>query len=133
MTPLAIGIYNYFKAAPANTFYTAMGGRMYFGEAPQGATFPYCVMSIISSEHDWTFDDEMESVLVQFSIFTNESSAVNIGLHWSKLKSLYDDASLTVSGYTQVSLLRGQSILLRETENNIWQYAVEYECLLEVS
>lgn len=133
MTPLITGIYSKFTAAPANTFYTAMGGRLYHAEAPQGATFPYTVVFAVSSEHEWTFTDTMEEVLIQFSIFTNESSATNAGAHWAKLIALYDDASLTIAGYSRVSMIRGQSRLLRDTENNIWQYTIEYECFLEKS
>jgi len=131
MTPLLTGIYSLFTDTPANALHTALDGRLYHAEAPQDATFPYCVMSIVSHEHDWQFDEEMENVLVQFSIFTNESSASTIGTLWSNLCTLFDDADLTVTGYRLISMIREQSILLRDTENNIWHYAVDYECILE--
>lgn len=133
MTPLLTGIYTLFAAEPHNTFYTAIGGRMYHAEANQGATFPYCVVSTISHEHDWNFTDTFENVLVQFSIFTNESSASNIGAHWGKLIALFDDASITVSGYSQVNLYREQSRLLRDPGNNVWHYATDYEVVIQAN
>ena len=129
MTPLIAGIFSLFSTT--NDFKTAISSRMYFEEAPQNVDFPYCVVSIISSEHNWTFSDTFEDVLVQFSIFTQDSSAVNIGTYWGYLISLFDSASLTVSGYSSIFMHRGQSRLMRETEDNIWQYVVEYDCEVE--
>lgn len=131
MTPVITGIYTLFSTT--NDFNTAISGRLYHAEAPQNATFPYCVVSVISSEHDWTFSDTFEDVLIQFSIFTNESSAANIGTYWSKLIALFDSASLTVSGYSSIFMHRGQSRILREVDDNIWQYIVEYDCKVEKS
>ena len=133
MTPLLTGIYTLFSALPHNTFYNAIGGRLYHANAPQEATFPYCVVESVSHEYDWNFTDTFESVLIQFSIFTEERSASNIGVHWNKLATLFDDAAVSVSGYNEISMIRQQSRLLRDIENNIWQYVVEYECFLEKS
>lgn len=105
---------------------------MYHGEAPQGATFPYVVQTAVSHEQDWTFSDSLEEALVQFSIYTNEEGATDLGTIWGYLTDLYDDASPSVSGYTSVSMIRGQSIPLRVPSDNVWQYAVEYDCILVV-
>ena len=131
MTPIITGIYSKFTAEPANSLYTALGGRLYHAEAPQNATFPYAVVFIVSHEHDWVFDDEFEEALVQFSIFTNERSAVTAGTLWGYLKSLYDDATITVSGYTQISMIRGQSRLIRDETGNIWHYSVDYDVMVQ--
>jgi len=131
MTPLMTGLYSKFTADTDGNLYTALSGRLYHGEAPQGVTFPYAVMYAIDQQHDWSFSDDFEDVLVQFSIFTNESSASNIGTYWSYLKSLYDDTTLTISGYSKIHMVRTSSNLLRDTENNIWQYVTDYEVMLK--
>ena len=133
MTPLITAIYSKFTSTPVNAFYTAMAGRMYHAEAPQDSTFPYAVVFSVSHEQDWNFSHSFEDVLVQFSIFTNESSASNIGTYWANLKSLYDDTALTITGYSKVHMVRTNSNLFRDTENNIWHYSVEYECILVAS
>ena len=133
MTPLITGIYSKFVALPANNLYTALSGRLYHAEAPQSATFPYATVFTVSSEHDWTFTDTFEDVLIQFNIFTNERSAANAGTFWKYLIALYDDTPISITGYSQIDMIRGQSRLVRDEENNVWQYMVEYECTLEQS
>ena len=133
MTPLMTGIYTLFTALPANDLFTAVGGRMYDGEAPQGATYPYVVQTTVSHEQDWTFADSLENALVQFSIYTNEVGATNAGTFWGYLTTLYDDASPTVSGYSMISMIRAQSILVRDQISNVWQYSVDYDCEMVVA
>jgi hypothetical protein len=133
MKPLMTGIYSHFTADPANALYTAVSGRMYHHEAPQGATFPYVITLAVFEDHDWTFEEEIEEVSVQFSIYTNERSASTAGTICGNLKSLYDDADLTVSGYSTVHMIRSNSQLLRDAANNIWQYIVEYDCFLRAN
>lgn len=133
MTPLITGIYSKFIAAPANDFYTALSGRLYHAEAPQSTTFPYAVVFTVSHEHDWTFEDTFEDVLIQFSIFTQERSAANAGIFWGYLTTLYDDAVITISGYSQIYMIRDQSRLIRDEESNVWHYSVDYDCKVEKS
>ena len=133
MTPLITGIYSKFVAAPANSLYTALSGRLYHAQAPQGATFPYGVVFTVSHEHDWTFTHTFEDVTVQFSLFTNESSASNIGTLWTYLTALYDDASITITGYSHLYMIRSSSRLIREPDKNIWHYSIDYDCLEQKS
>jgi len=113
-------------------FYTNMGGRMRLQTARQNETFPYCVYSLIGNSNDTWFGDEVHEVLtIQFSIFSNESSAVNICAYFENLKALYDECVLTVSGYTALRMERTWAYLLRDDPNNVWQYVVQYRLLLE--
>ena len=126
-------LYTKFTALPVNDLYTALSGRLYHAEAPQGATFPFCVMYIINQMGDWSFTDTFEDVAVQFSIYTNESSASNIGAYWSYLTTLFDDVNLTIAGYSDIQVHRELSQLIRDTENNIWHYATQYRFYLQKS
>jgi len=135
MKALYTAIYSKFTAEVAgahNSFYTAIGGRLYFAEAPQGATFPYCVYSMISNTPEYFFNDELyEEFLIQFSLFDQDSSAGDIGTNVGYLKSLFDDCSITVASYGHLLFEREMGRLLRDAENNIWHYAVDYNVILE--
>lgn len=133
MKALMTGLYSHFTAEPHNSLYNAVGGRLYHQEAPQCSTFPYVIMQAVYEEHDWTFTEEIESILVQFTIYSQARSAANIGNLCSYLKSLYDDADLIVVGFTPVHMIRSNAQLLRDPKNNMWQYIIEYECFLRAS
>jgi hypothetical protein len=140
MKALYTAIYTLFTATsggpPAvhNSFYTAIGGRLYFTEAPQAATFPYCVYSMISNTPEYFFNDELyEEFLIQFSLFDQDNSASDIGTNMGYLKSLFDDCSITVASYGHLLFERELSGMLRDADNNIWHYSVDYNVILEKS
>ena len=120
-----------FDATP-NDFYTAMGGRLYFYEAEQGATYPYCVYQMISDAPEYYFNDErFEDFLIQFSIFDNDQSAVGITDDYEALKTHFDDVSLSVTGYTNVVFEREGARLVRNPTDNVWQYSADYRVMCE--
>jgi len=134
MKTLFTGIYSKFTALPANALYTALSGRLYFTEAPQDSTFPYCVFSMVSDVPDYYFGGEQfETYLVEFNIFDEDNSASDIGTLYENLKTLYDDCSITVVGYSNVIFEREHTNLFRDEENNVWQYNVQYYVMLEKS
>lgn len=132
MKTLFTGIYSLFVAEPANAFYTAIGGRLYLGEAPQGATYPYCVYSMPSNVPEYYFSGErLEEFLIQFSIFDKDGSASDIGTLFENLKTLFDDCTVTVAGYTCLIFERSLARLIRHPADNVWQHTVQYEVTLE--
>jgi len=112
-----------------NPFYADINGRMYFTQASQKAIFPYCVYSLISDMYEYQFTEEFSNIKIQFSIFDNAESSVNIEKYFEDLKTLYDWCTLSVSGYTSVYMRREQSRLLRD--DRAWHRAVDYRCYLE--
>ena len=128
----------YAKFAPSGTkpsVYSDLGGRMYPHEAPQGVTFPYGVYMLIGDSPDYYFDDEqLEDLTVQFMLFDKpgNSSSVNLMTYYGHLDALYNKCSLTVVGYTHLEMVREWGYPLRDLENNIWQYVVQYGVLLEL-
>jgi len=116
----------------ANTFNTAMGGQLYLAHADQEtASFPYCLYSKPVGVSEWTYTEDQEDILIQFSIFSKNNSAAEIEDAFDKLKTLFDDAVLSVTGYTSLFMHRESDRLIRDNENNVWQHDVDYNISLE--
>lgn len=85
---------------------TAVGGRVYFDEAPQGCAFPYVVFFIVSGSPDPTFTDGIDDILIQFSIFSTSKSITEISGIYGNMKTLFDDCALTITGATHLWMER---------------------------
>lgn len=132
MVEVETAIMTLFNNAPGgthNTFYTAIGGRLYLDEAPQGAIFPYCTMHIIAGSYDWQFKETFEDTLIQFSLFDFSPSAVTVENAFTNLKDLFDWCTLSVSGYGFLYMRRGRTSLTRESK--IWHRSCDYNCVVE--
>jgi hypothetical protein len=106
---------------------------MYFHEAMQGAAFPYGIYYIIDGDTDYDFSDEHETVEVQFSLFSEKNAPDEAFTLGGYLKALFDNAALSVSGYSLISWKRkkGPGKPVRDEENATWTHIFEYEALLE--
>ena len=128
MKVLFDGIYTLFAPAGAKpTFYTNLSGKMYFTEAPQHTSYPYAVYNMIANDYDWMFVEDMEEFLIQFSIYDDNTSATNSTTYFENLKSLYDWAEPTVTGYQLVWMIREFAEVLHI--DDVWQYIVQYRIL----
>lgn len=128
MKVLFAGIYTFFSAAPATALNTALGGRFYPHEAPQGATFPYCVYRLISDVPEYAFggSKNISMFRMQFSLYSEKSSSTEVLDLYENLKTLFDGCRLTVTGYTFLSCIRELSILYRFPDTNIWEHHTDY-------
>jgi len=141
MKVLFTGIYNLFNATPHNSFYNALSGGLYLYEAPQNTDYPYAVFFLVSGEHDRYFSGpDFEEPVIQFSLFSDSESASEVTDLFTYLTALYDDCSLTVTGYTSIIFERTIYRLFREplagdqdAKGGIWHYAVEYRGILQGS
>ncbi len=109
---------------------TALSGRLYTNNPLEGTTYPYGVVRVASIEPDYTFDSKMEVVSVEFSFYSEARGVTEIGDIYDDCKTMFDDCTLTVSGYTFVKMERVGGELLRDEEEDNWQYDVEYEVWL---
>lgn len=128
------GIFDKFSAT--NDFKTAIGSRLYAYEAPQNPTYPYCVFEQISGLQDRDFLDKLEDVLVQFTLVDSADSIATIADAETKMFALFDDATLTITGYTHITMDRQSNQLLKlndEDDDNItcWNSIVTYRILAE--
>ena len=132
MKPLFEGIYTLFTADTEDDLYQAVSGRFYMGSAPQDATYPHIVYSLVSDMPDEHLSDSplIEDILLQFSLYSQKKSASEVADMFTYLKAMFDDCIVTVSGYSLIEFTRDQANLIRDEENNIWHYAVDYNVIL---
>jgi len=97
-------------------------------QAPQDAAFPYGVFQLISDVPDWTFSENTEDCLLQFNLFSDESSPAGICGLFELLKTAFDFHELEVNNYETIYMSRESAILTRI--EGIWQYNVTYRILL---
>lgn len=128
------GIFDKFSAA--NDFKTAIGSRFYLSEAPQNVAYPYCIFEQISGVQDRDFLKKLEDVLIQFTLVDSADSIATIGDAETKMYALFDDAVLTVTGYSHITMDRQSNNLIKlekETDDNItyWNVIATYRLLEE--
>lgn len=128
------GIFDKFSAT--NDFKTAIGGRLYAYESPQNPTYPYCVFEQISGLQDRDFLDKLEDVLIQFTLVDSADTIATIADAETKMFALFDDAALTITGYTHITMDRQSNQLLKlekDDDDNLsnWNSIVTYRILAE--
>ena len=130
MINLTTGIYSKFTGS---ALATAIGGRLYKAYAPQRAQFPYATYDIITDIPEYPGGKTIEQVLVQFDLYSSASGSTEVEGMLTKLRTLYDDCTLTLTGNTGIYFKRENLITMREevvTVNGtvgVWHYAQEYD------
>lgn len=119
------GIFTKFTGSALST---ALGGRMYSRFAPQGTAFPYAVVDVPTSVHGGMFVEDIEDLDVLFNLFSQSKSETEITGLLNNLITLYDDCTLTVTGYTHLFMERDITRSLSDPEYGIRQYSVIYNC-----
>jgi len=71
----------------------------------------------------------MEDILVQFNIYDENTSVVNVSNLFDKLKNLYDDAIMSYDNYNHIKMTREFSDLSKN--EGVWQYSVQYRVNME--
>ena len=106
----------------------ALDGGMHLFRHPQQHNqpdiYPYCVFFPVSSVAEYTFTEEADNNLVQFSIYDDSDGASSIMDAGDILKSVYDFATLTVTGYDHICMMREYSELFKE--DGFWHYVITY-------
>ena len=133
MNSLNAGIWNHFSATTGSGFYSDLSGRMHLNHAPQGETFPYCVYFSVSDINDLDFSEEHEDFSIQFNIFSQNNSAIEAGNLLESLKTMFDNCSLTVTGWRHLQFQRNFTIPNNDFSQvpPVHGYSVEYDVLLE--
>ena len=121
MQVLFVGIYSKYNGSTA--LKAAITG-LYLSEAIQTAVYPYGVYNLISDVPSWTFDAGMEGYVIQFNLYSDNSSSTAVNTAFTALTGLFDDSEITVSGYTHIFMKREISLLTRESD--VWNYMVQY-------
>jgi hypothetical protein len=121
-------IYNKFDADAA---LKAAVTDLYNTTAPQDTDFPYLVMLLVTSSHEWTFNTDLEDANIQFSIYSNESSPEEAGDIFELLKTCFDDAILTITGWDNFFMVRQSPSNLIRTPDDVWHYIVNYRVRIQ--
>lgn len=115
-----------------NAFYTSIGGRFYYKQAPQQATFPYCVHWYPNDAYRPMFVEEYENFIVQFDLYDQDTDASTILTAGDNLKTLFDDATPTITGYSVIYMIRDFAIPPDwDSEAGVWQYIFQYGLMIE--
>lgn len=133
--------FNALIAGANNEFYTAIGGRLFQEEAPEGTIYPYAVFKHINNNQIDTFKNKMDNIIIQFSIFSEKSSSTEIHDAMTHLKALFDDCRLSISNGSLIYFYRLNDGLQREkneivTESGIqriWHFHCDYNVVFERS
>jgi hypothetical protein len=125
------------KCVEGTDLHADIGGRLFKGRAPEGTEYPYVVFMLISDVPENTFSEDLDDVVIQFSLFSLVSSSAEVEDMFTHLKAIYDDCSLTISGSSLIWMKRQVAQLMAEEHTTpsgtveAWHYAVDYSILLE--
>lgn len=120
-----------------NSFYTAIGGRLYQGMAPDLVTYPYGVFTHVVNTQDDMFGKKIDDVVLQLSIFSKSSSSVEVHDAMTYAKAFLDDCAFTITGSTLICFYRLNDGLEKEElvttpgTQTIWHFHVDYMAILE--
>ena len=125
MKTLFEAIYNEYADSTLADSLTAL----YNTQAPPDATFPYGVFTLVSDVPDWTFTENFENCLIQFSLFDDSSSSSDICDYFELLKTTFDFHDLVIGGYTIISFTREVANLIKV--ENVWHYTATYRIVFQ--
>lgn len=116
------------KYTASSTLKTATPGGLWLMEYPQQHeqldVYPHIVVVPVSSVAEYTFTEKADNNLVQFSIWDDSESISAISDAADALMAVFDISSLTVTGFSHISMLREFTELYREDE--YWHYIITY-------
>lgn len=118
---------------------TRVAGRIFEGEAPEETEFPYVIVSIVTDVQADTFKDKLEDIIIQFSLYSISKSLVEITGMLADLKSLFDDAVLTITSNYHILISRqGLSTMYDDMTTplgtvGVRHWAVDYWIITQVS
>lgn len=124
-----------------NSFYNAIGGRLYKGRAPQGvAVFPYSIFFVVSNAPERTFSEDYRSAIIQFSHFSSAQSSGEAEDINQYCNDLFNEQPLTVTGASTVWMRMTDSPGAQPEDNpttegtsQVWHCPTDYELRLSLT
>lgn len=131
MTPLFTAVYEaYDNDAPLKA---ALEGGLFLESAPPGTSYPYGIFTLVSREPLNMLMETWEAVTVQFSVFSDESSAADVCAVFETLDDVYNAGELAIAGYALVSMLREHDSLEMIRPEGIWRYSARYRIVMRTT
>ena len=130
MKVMTEAIFDKFSTDTGASGLNATGGipsKLFFSEATEGTGFPYGTFDLISNTPGYVFSDglNIENFRVQFDLFDDDSSAIDVLEIFERVKTLYDEATLTVTGFNNFFFRRDVTRPPVRVEDT-WQITVDY-------
>lgn len=130
----------YTKISTSQLF-SDVGGRFYLDEyqGDNPPVFPYIIYQVVSAPKEKTFTEIYTNVLIQFSIFSSSSSVVEITGLYDSLVTLFDECSMSITGYTLVSFKEENLVTMIEPittetgESFVRHWAIDFEVVVSKS
>ena len=112
----------------------ALVNALHYDQAPQSSSLPYIVFHIINMSPGRTFSasELREDMLLQFSIFDETRNVDAVWNIYDALDALYDEATITVTGYTSIAILR-ESVVSPVWLDKTWQMSADYRWEIQKS
>lgn len=131
MTEIETAIYTAFRGNAALS--TAAPGGLHNIQAKSSAAYPRIIFGLPAGLKTNTFSHEKEELIVEFKIYTKDiGSSASLNDLYDKLKAVYDDYMIPVSGYETIQMRRTISRKTKdEVDEAVWIYLVQYEVTLE--
>jgi len=104
MDAFLTAIYSKITTGPS-ALWNDVGGSVYIDQydGPVPTTYPFIIIKIISSFPDRTFTERYNDIVIQFSLLSKKSVGLTeITSMYNHLISLFDECSMTITGYTLV-------------------------------
>lgn len=128
-----------FSKLSGSSLESIIGSRLYKGRAPESATYPYVVFQIVSNRPDNVFSGYYEETLIQFSLYSSNSSHEEVENMYTYLKALYEEQDMTISSETLIWMRRENAVLMVEDHTvrnegtiRVWHYAISYRITTKV-
>lgn len=133
MSAVRTAIWNKFIADNNAPLYLDLDGtRLYYDEAEQNPTYPYCVFSNLDQDYDYEFTERFEYIMIQFDYFSQTQSPDECDDGVADIITMFDWTNLTVSGFLFLKMERDFIIPARKVQpENVWQGSVRYNLWLQ--
>lgn len=119
----------YTLGTSANDFNAAVGGRFYYGMAPQDCALPYAVFFGVSETPGDTFTEEIDEIAIQVNIYSDKQSASESMDIYKKCRSLFDSAAVQVGGLDV--LLEREMSTPPWKDDDRWTISVEFTATIQ--
>ncbi len=140
-TKALVVLFNALVLGIHNPVYIAVEGRLYNSVAedltryPQGVPYPFITFQEIVDSQSETFSESFETLLYQFSIFSNSKSSLEVESIYDKLILLLNKPTLSISNYFFLDMKRepGARLIRVNDKVSYWQRVVTYRIFIQKS
>jgi hypothetical protein len=103
------------------------GINVWYSVAPEGADYPFVTVTAVGESVTRGFDIDISNLLLQISVFDNDSSPGTTIEILKSIEGLLDRAEITISGGGRVLCsLKSDNMVRHETKDDYWHGIATY-------